>query len=165
MENQQKKKRKEKMWQRGLTHYLMLLFLWTHGRNIFPFPLALRYAAQVAIVKEMTGRNHAAQLAIVKQMSAAMQTQHSPKKNHRECPLISTIHITIKTFLLLHFYIFASMLINKISLYFNPLKSSLNVLSVNITLITNNASVSFLYFSIIWKSLCKTRIACSFTAW
>ena len=95
----------------------------------------------------------------------AMKTQRSPKKNHRECPLISTIHMTIKTFLLLHFYIFASMLINKISLYFNPLKLSLNVLSVNITLITNNASVSFLYFSIIWKSLCKTRIACSFTVW
>ena len=35
------------------------LFRWA-GRN---------YAAQVAIVKEMTGRNRAAQLEIVKQMS------------------------------------------------------------------------------------------------
>ena len=29
----------------------------------------MNYAAQLAIVKQMTGRNHAAQLAIVKQMS------------------------------------------------------------------------------------------------
>ena len=84
---------------------------------------------------------------------------------NQECPLISIINKTTKSFLILHFYIFASMLINKISLYFNPLKSSLNVSSVNITLITNNVSVSFLYFSIIWKSLCKTRIAFSFTVW
>ena len=34
-----------------------------------PSPACRDYAAQVAIVKEMTGRNGAAQLAIVKQMS------------------------------------------------------------------------------------------------
>ena len=44
--------------------------LWGHtGSDMTEATYGKNYAAQLAIVKQMTGRNRAAQLAIVKQMS------------------------------------------------------------------------------------------------